>query len=89
MHYANQTVTVQLQTAQICEHGRLGWVAEPVLNTEVNKLRKTGNSEKEMHTEKTPRSLGKSKKKNCFHPKKFEVTIGMGWYRFNYLNLKL
>ena len=38
MNHANQTVTVQLHRQyRIMEHGRLGWVAEPVLNTEVNK----------------------------------------------------
>ena len=38
MNHANQTVTVQLHRQyRIMEHGRLGCVAEPVLNTEVNK----------------------------------------------------
>ena len=51
-------------------------------------MRKTGNSEKEIHTEKTPLSLGKIKIK-FFGTPKIEVTTGTGWYRFNYLNLKL
>ena len=55
MNHANQTVTVQLHRQyRILEHGRLGWVAEPVLNTEVNKCERLVNSEKEIHTEKTP-----------------------------------
>ena len=51
-------------------------------------MRKTGNSEKEIHTEKKPTITGENKNKIVGTPK-IEVTTGTGWYRFNYLNLKL
>ena len=62
----NQTVTVHLHSKyRILEHGRLNWVAEPVLNTDSKPILDTGNSEKRNLHEKTPRSLRKKKKKNC------------------------
>ena len=72
MNHANQTVTVQLHRQyRIMEHGRLGGDAEPVLNTEVNKCEILEILKKEIHTEKTPRSLGKIKRK-LLVPQKFD-----------------
>ena len=52
--YANQTVTVHLHRQyRILEHGRLNWVAEPGLNTEVNKF-ETLEILKKKFTQKKP-----------------------------------
>ena len=62
--HANQTATVHLHRQyRIWEHGRLGWVAEPVLNTEVNKCERLVNSEKEIAHGKNPTITGENKKK--------------------------
>ena len=88
-HHANQTATVQLHRQyRILEHSRLGWVAEPVLNTEVNKCERLVNSEKEIHTEKTPRSLGKIKIK-LLVPQKFDGGNYLNWLVQVTFNLKL
>ena len=54
---------------RILEHGRLNWVAEPVLNTDSKQIQDTGNSEKEIHTKKHHDHWGKRKRKLLGPPK--------------------
>ena len=63
--YANQTVTVHLHRQyRILEHGRLNWVVEPVLNTEVNKS-KILEILKKKFTRKKTMITGEKEKENC------------------------
>ena len=66
-------MTVQLHRQyRIMEHGRLGWVAEPVLNTEVNKCEILEILKKKLTRKKTM-ITGENKKKIVGTPK-IEVT---------------
>ena len=86
--FTNQTVTVHLHRKyRILEHGRLNWVVEPVLNTEVNKS-KILEILKKKFTRKNPTITGEKKKK-IVRPPKFDGGNYLNWLVQVTFNLKL